>query len=179
MNIRPLPNQSGSTLVIALVFLLIITVVAVYSLESSTIQSRMVNNSLFTTLTYHECRNEQEAQLLRFNIDEGAAIGPLLTIAGIPEDALEADSYQDLLSALNTTQSTIIDDKYAPQSTITVAWSYIKDAPAGRDGYDIDTESQFKSYIYETTCNAVFNTTSNNQTLGAVVSGLKQSGVMN
>lgn len=178
MNAQPLQNQNGSTLVIALVFLLIITVAAVYSLESSTIQSRMVNNSLFTTLTYQECRNEQEAQLLRFNIDEGAAIGPLLSIAGIPEDALEADNYKEILDDLNVTQSTI-QNNHPPKSTISVAWSYIQDAPAGKDGFDIDTESQFKSYVYETDCNAEFNTTSNSQTLGAIVSGLKSSGIMN
>ena len=56
-------HQKGSSLVVALIFLTIISLVAVYSLEGSNIQSKMVANSLFSSLTYQECRNEQEANI--------------------------------------------------------------------------------------------------------------------
>jgi len=170
-------KQGGWTLIIALVFLMMITVVTVFSLENSNIQSKMVANSLFTTLTYQECRNEQEAQLSRFNQDK-AELSQLLNIAGIPAELLSSDGYKDLRDYLNTARTTT-ENVTAPKSEISVAWSYVKDAPAGRDGYDIDTESQFKSYIYENTCEANFNLTSNSQTLGAIVNGLRQAGIMN
>ena len=165
--------QNGWTLVTSLVFLLMITVITVYTLEGSNIQSKMVANSLTTTLTYQECRNEQEAQLLRYNSNK-ADLGTLLSIAGVPEDEIFADT----LATLNTAQ-TELNNTTPPKSTITVSWSYVKEAPARRGGYNIDTESQFKSYLYETNCEATYSLNSNSQTLGAVANGLRQAGIMN
>ena len=60
-------KQRGSSLLFSLIILTIITLVAVYSIEGTAIQSKMVANSLFNTLTYQECRNEQESSIRYFN----------------------------------------------------------------------------------------------------------------
>lgn len=172
-------NQQGFTIVIAMIFLGIISMVGMYAIENSSLQSKMVANSLYITKTYQECRNEQEAQILRFNLDvNNAAFANLLEIAGVPTDELESEYFSGLLNGLNTSQ-TAQNALHPPASTIAVNWAYIKDEPAGRSGYNIDTESIHKSYLYETDCIATYNDTSNSQTLGAVVNGLKQSGIQN
>lgn len=171
-------QQKGSSLVVALVLLTIITVVAVYSLEGSNIQSKMVANSLFSTLTYQECRNEQEAQIRFYNINGGVNRNTLLTIAGVPP---EDDGEGNLVEAKITQSDTLTEANATnpPKSSIEIAWRYIQDAPASREGYDIDTESPSKAYQYENDCLASFRFSSNSQTQGVVVEGLKQTGNIN
>ncbi len=66
-----------------------------------------------------------------------------------------------------------------PKSSLDVSWSYIKDAPAARGGFNVDNESQSKAYIFEGDCSAVFRFANNSQTLGTVVEGLEQAGTVN
>jgi len=51
-------NQKGATLVVALSLLTIITLVAVYTIESSTIQGRMISNSALTYSVFQDAHNE-------------------------------------------------------------------------------------------------------------------------
>jgi len=44
-----------------------------------------VANSLFSTLTYQECRNEQEANIRFYNVDGGANRNELIDIRQLPE----------------------------------------------------------------------------------------------
>jgi len=168
-------QQTGSSLIVALVLLTIITVVAVYSLEGSNIQSKMVANSLFSSLTYQECRNEQEAQIRFYNIDGGTNRNTLLAIAGVPE---VDDGDGNLVPVTIKQEDTLTEANSVnpPKSSISIAWSYIQDAPASREGYDIDTDSPTKAYLYENDCIASFRFSTNNQTQGVTVEGLKQAG---
>jgi Tfp pilus assembly protein PilX len=158
--------QQGSTLVVSLILLTIITLVAVYALEGSSIQSKMVANSLFSTLTYQECRNEQEAEVRFFNENGGISRSLLITAM--------ANNTSYLLP--NT-----ITEAYGnpPDSQLNVNWIYIADAPAARTGFNIDNESPSKAYIFEGNCTAVYRFSSNDQTLGAIVEGLQQAGNIN
>lgn len=171
-------QQNGSSLIVALVLLTIITVVAVYSLEGSNLQTKMVANSLFSTLTYQECRNEQEAQILFYNINGGTNRNTLLTIAGVPP-VDDGDGNLIPASIKQTDTITEANATHPPESSIEIAWSYIQDAPASRSGYDIDTESPTKAYLYENDCLANFRFSTNSQTQGAIVEGLKQAGNIN
>lgn len=158
-------SQNGSSLLVSLVLLTIITLVAVYSIEGSSIQTKMVANSLFSTLTYQECRNEQEANVRFYNSGERDT---LLAIRAMDPPILVTNSI------------TMGRADYAPKSdNISVSWNYLKEAPAGREGYDISTDSTSKSYQFENNCIAQFNFSMNSQTLGAIVEGLAQAGTLN
>jgi Tfp pilus assembly protein PilX len=156
-------HQQGSTLVVSLILLTIITLVAVYALEGSSIQSKMVANSLFSTLTYQECRNEQEAEVRFFNENGGANRSLLIT-------AMANDALYQLPDTITEAYTK------TPKSELSASWAYIADAPAARTGYNIDIESPSKAYIFEGDCTAVYRFSSNDQTLGAVVEGLQQAG---
>lgn len=167
-------KQNGSSLIIALVLMTIITIAAVYSLEGSNIQSKMVANSLFSSLTYQECRNEQEAQIRFYNLNGGDNRKTLLSIAGVPpKPDSDGNLVPEKISQTNTL--TEANTKNKPNSNISISWSYIQDAPASRSGYDIDTEAPIKSYLYEDECLASYRFSSNSQTQGAIVEGLKSA----
>jgi type II secretory pathway pseudopilin PulG len=160
-------TQNGSTLVIALVLLSMISLVAVYALESSNIQTKMVNNSLFSTLTYQECRNEQEAQLRDIN----------------ESNSVLRDSLTDTAN-LDTTIAPLVEeahtpkrDDYKPKSTsIETTWSYL-----GKDGSIFDGSSlgTFTSLVFQNTCNAQFRFSSNTQVMGVAVRALSNSATVN
>lgn len=172
-------QQNGSTLVVSLVLLTIITLVAVYSLEGSNIQSKMVANSLFSTLTYQECRNEQEANIRFYNADGGANRNELIDIRQLPE-TVDPITNETLPPTKKVDSITMGRGAYTPKSdSITVSWSYIQEAPASRAGYNIDIESQSRAYLYENNCDSEFRFAKNSQTLGAVVEGLEQAGNIN
>ncbi len=156
-------QQSGSTLVISLVLLTIITVVAAYALEGSVIQSKMVANSLFSTITYQECRNEQEANVRQYNENRDALITSMINNAPILADVTITEGYF----------------AQQPRSNLTTSWQYVRDAPAARSGYNLDNESQSKAYLFDHGCVATFNFSTNSQTLGAIVEGLEQAGAIN
>lgn len=165
-------TQEGSSLVVALILLTIITLVAVYSIEGSTIQSKMVASSLFSSLTYQECRNEQEANIRLYNNDGGASRDQLLNLKtpGVPPMfSGGASGKTPITSAYNS---------YAAKSDIVTQWSYIREAPAARGGFNVDTDAPTKAYLYENNCIATYRFSTNNQTTGAIVEGLVQTGAI-
>lgn len=165
-------SQNGSTLIAALILLMIITVVAVYSLEGSNIQSKMVANSLFSALTYQECRNEQEAQVRFYNLNGGRERNTLLDIAG---DPLIDDGNGNLINPFIVPPNILTKtaNSSGVKSEINTSWSYIAETKAGRGGYDISNDTSIKAYIYENDCIASFRFSTNSQTQGAVIEGLK------
>lgn len=163
-------HQKGASLVIAIILLTIITLVAVYALESSNIQGKMVGNSLFISKAFQECRSEQEGQIRYYNVSGGMNRERLLSIAGKPYSASGEPP------SLEAADKILLSDPTDIASTITVDWEYIKEAPARRSGYEVDTESPVKSYLYENDCNASLRFTQSSQTQGAVVEGLKSAG---
>ncbi|WP_283787558.1 pilus assembly PilX family protein [Bermanella sp. WJH001] len=168
-------QQKGASLIVALVLLTIITVVAVFALEGSNLQSKMVANSLFSTLTYQECRNEQEAQVRFYNINGGINRNSLLAFAGIEPTK---DENGKVTESNITDEDTLTESNasHAPESDITITWNYIRLAPAARGGYDADIDSPIKNYLYENDCIATFNFSTNSQTQGNTVEGLKNAG---
>lgn len=163
-------NQSGSTLVVSLILLTIITLVTVYLLEGTTLQSKMIVNSLASRIAYQDCRNEQEANVRIYNEDRTLLVQSIDTT--VSED-----------SPLRTSQTMSYSedkDQKAPQSeSIEINWNYIGDKPASRGGYNIDSESPSTASVFEHTCTAVKNAASNSQLLGATVDVLQQAGVTN
>lgn len=172
-------NQSGSTLVVSLILLTIITLVAVYSLEGSNIQTKMVANSLFSTLTYQECRNEQEANIRFYNDNGGANRNALIQVKQQPPaiDPISGDTIPPFIDVASITKQYI--DNAPKSDAISVRWSYLRETPSARGGYNIDIESQSRAYLYENDCVAEFNFSRNSQTLGAIVEGLEQAGNIN
>lgn len=159
-------HQQGSTLVVALIFLTIITLVSVYSLEGSNIQSKMVANSLFSTLTYQECRNEQEANIRFYNLGSNRS-----TLIDIKETNIP----------LETTTTLTGQGSNRPKSeTITIKWRYLAGGDAqgisNNVGNNVDTGSQVTAYVFEHDCIASFRFATNSQTLGAKVEALKIAG---
>ncbi len=163
-------HEKGSTLVVSLVMLTIITLVAVYMLEGSNIQSKMVANSIFGTLTFEECRNEQEAHVRFMNINGGTNRSVLIN--SIPTAALL--SYNSLTK--DTSDRT---DNLPRSESIITTWQYQKEQPASTGGYDLDIESQIKNHIFDNVCVSNFRFASDSQTLGATVQGLEQAGSIN
>ncbi len=161
-------KQKGSTLVISLILLTVITLVAVYSLESGTLQAKMVTNSLFSAITYQECRNEQEANVSFYNVDAGINRENLLELI-INGKVLKQD---DTLTE-NITRAA---DVAAPASDLAISWTYLTEAPAWRDGFELDSDSQVKTYLFEHNCTSTFRFSQNSQTLGAIVDALGQPG---
>ena len=158
-------TQEGSSLVVALVLLTIITLVAVYSLEGSNIQSKMVANSLFSTLTYQECRNEQEANIRFYNT--GTNRSDLITIQQTETDITNGTLRAGAVST--------------PKSTIQISWRFIpsnlgSQGISNNAGNNIDSSSQITSYVFEHDCLATFRFATNSQTLGVKVQSLKVAG---
>jgi hypothetical protein len=157
-------KQSGSTLVVALVILTIITMVSIYSLEGTNLQSKMIANSFFTSITYQECRNEQESNIRFYNVNGGANRTALLDIRSL-----------DVPST--TTQSiTLTDLVHPPKSeAITMDWAYIRETPGLNYGDEADTKSQTVAYLFENDCTAAYRFANNSQTLGIAVQALRQN----
>jgi hypothetical protein len=176
-------TESGSSLVVALVMLTIITLVAVYSIEGSALQSKMVASSLFSTLTYQECRNEQEANIRHYNDDGGKQRAGILALIKIGQGAsvagttviVEAGGVEGEVEVIDSLTS---DGAYGPKSTITHSWTYIREAPDARGGYNVDTEAPSKPYLFENECQSGFRFANNSQTLGAIAEGLVQAGIV-
>ena len=177
-------RQKGASLVVALILLTIITLVAVYSIEGSTIQSKMIANSLFSTLTYQECRNEQESNIRFYNAAGGSQRAILLNLKdsfeldedGNPE--LDEDGNK-LPSSLTVTGDDVFTKQYnvnPAKSDISYSWSYIGEDNAATGGNDKDTESIVKTYIFQNDCTSSFRFSTNNQTLGVAVESLAAPG---
>ena len=158
-------QQKGASLVIAIVMLTIITLVAVYALESSNIQAKMVGHSLFIVKAFQECRSEQEGQIRYYNETGGSNREELLKIAGKAPNTI-----------LDASHTVMMSNPSKTASTMNIEWSYIQEAPARRSGYEVDVESPIKSYLYEQNCEATLRFTQSDQTQGALVEGLKAAG---
>jgi Tfp pilus assembly protein PilX len=170
-------TESGSSLVVALVMLTIITLVAVYSIEGSALQSKMVASSLFSTLTYQECRNEQEANIRHYNDNGGKQRAGMLALIQIGEGtSVAGTTVVAEAGGVNTVIDSLTSDgAYGSKSQITHSWTYIREAPDARGGFNIDTDATTKPYLFENECQSGFRFANNSQTLGAIAEGLVQA----
>lgn len=153
-------NQQGSTLVVALIFLTIITIVSIYSLEGSNLQSKMVANSLFSSLTYQECRNEQQANIRYYNTDSN-----------------RNDIIDVIKNGSSVATSTLRSSDQRKSDAMEIAWRYIGDLGIStQSGMSIGSGAQTTTYVFEHDCNAEFSFSTNSQTLGVKVDALKLDG---
>ena len=73
--------QQGATLIVALVFLLVLTVAGVTAMRFSTFEERMASNTQFRNQVFQQAQSEIRAQLLAFNTNL-ANRAPLLLAIG-------------------------------------------------------------------------------------------------
>lgn len=171
-------NQNGSSIVVALVLLVIITIAAVYSLESSNIQSKMVANSLFSTLTYQECRNEQESQIRFYNQGNGQNLNNLFALELL---ASNTDENGKEIGKILENEITLTEDVVNPQppkSDLNIVWRYIGTGKGvAKGGNSLDEEAPSEDLVFENDCTANFRFSTNSQTLGATVDKLRIVGL--
>lgn len=154
-------TQNGSTIIVALIMLAIISLVAVYSLESTNIQAKMVANSLFSTLTYQECRNEQEAQLRDLN-----------ELVSQTRDVIMDTGWRNSENGpyVSPTITTQRADALPKSENIVSSWTYLRDDENAIEGY---SRGAFTGYIFENNCTAIFRFSNNSQTQGISIIGFK------
>lgn len=159
-------REKGMTLVFALVLLAVITVVVVYSLEGSSLQSRMIVNSMISNQVYQECRNELEANMIYYNRQ------------GIRDELLEQVNNVDGFDG--KVLSDDLGSSNPPKSQLSTYWRYVKqdNASAGASGSTIDTTATSVHHIFEIDCNASLRFASESQTQGTSVNGLRDSSIL-
>lgn len=87
MNIAAPSRQTGATLIVALVFLVVLTIAGITAMQFSTLEERMASNSQFRNETFQLAQNEIRSELLVFNASLSGRM-PLL-------EALNAGRYSD------------------------------------------------------------------------------------
>ncbi len=87
MNATTPSRQTGATLIVVLVFLLVLTIAGIAAMQFSTLEERMASNSQFRNETFQLAQNEIQSELLVFNASLPGRI-PLL-------EALNAGRYSD------------------------------------------------------------------------------------
>jgi Tfp pilus assembly protein PilX len=78
-------TQKGATLIVALVFLLVLTIAGVTAMRFSTFEERMASNTQFRNQVFQQAQNELRAQLLAFNTNL-ANRAPLLLAINQPTE---------------------------------------------------------------------------------------------
>jgi hypothetical protein len=181
-------SQKGASLVVALVLMTIITLVAVYSIEGSSMQSKMIANSVFSNITYQECRNEQEANIRFYNdIDTNRVL--LLNLMGELEEDGNGDPIQDADG--NEVPSTIKVGgasgvvpftqqylNYNAESDISYTWSFVREDNFMLGGSDLGSGATGRLYLFHNDCVSTFRFATNSQTLGVAVQGLVDTSIL-
>lgn len=159
-------HQKGFTLIFALIFLSIITIVVIYSLEGSSLQSRMIVNSMIKNQVYQECRNELDANMIYYN--RQGTRDELLAHVGSPDEF----------------DGTVMSDDHGnsnpPKSHLEPVWRYLKqdNASSGASGNTIDTTASSVSHLFEIDCTSTLRFAEESQTLGVSVNGLKDQSIV-
>lgn len=73
-------NQTGATLIVALIFLVVLTIAGISAMQFSTMEERMASNSQFRNETFQLAQSEIRAELQTFNASLSGRI-PLLNAA--------------------------------------------------------------------------------------------------
>jgi len=160
-------NQKGMTLIFALILLTIITIVVVYNLEGSSLQSRMIVNSMIKNQVYQECRNEIEANTIYYNRQgmRDQLLDQIGNTAGFDGSVLSDD----------------LGSSHPPKSELEVKWRYIKqdNASSGASGNTIDTTASSVNHLFEIDCEAQLRFAEESQTQGTSVNGLRDTSIHN
>ncbi|WP_397376925.1 PilX N-terminal domain-containing pilus assembly protein [Pseudomonas sp.] len=81
-------HQTGATLIVALIFLLVLTIAGVTAMRFSTFEERMASNTQFRNQVFQQTQNELRSQLLAFNASL-ANRAPLLAAMNQPRESVE------------------------------------------------------------------------------------------
>ncbi len=91
-------SQQGAVLIVALVFLVILTIAGVTAMRFATIEERMAGNIQFRNQAFQIAQSELRGQLRQFNADE---LQPLLTALDQPDVAAGTDILKILPDGTN------------------------------------------------------------------------------
>lgn len=80
--------QTGATLIVALIFLLVLTIAGVTAMRFSTFEERMASNTQFRNQVFQQTQNELRSQLLAFNTNL-ANRAPLLAAMNQPPETAD------------------------------------------------------------------------------------------
>ena len=160
-------SERGMTLIFALIILTVITIVVVYSLEGSSLQSRMIVSSMIKNQVYQECRNEINANTMFYS--RNGARDALLEKVGVSEDF----DGQVFTNATGVSKPA--------KSDLSIKWRYIGLAPAssGMSGSTIDTTSSSVRHMFEVDCNSSLRFAIESQTQGTSIDGLSDPSIVN
>ena len=89
-QLKPTHMQHGAVLVVALIFLIVMTVAGITAVRFSTIEERMASNVQFRNQTFQLALSELRSQLLALN-QNLANRAPLLVAMSQPAEATTAD----------------------------------------------------------------------------------------
>lgn len=67
-SLRPLQRQAGATLIVALVFLVVLTAAGITAVRFATNDERMASSNQFRNTAYQQSQTEIRSQLLRLNV---------------------------------------------------------------------------------------------------------------
>lgn len=137
-------KQTGSTLVVALVILSIMTLVATFAMQNSGIQSRMVANSVHAAEAFRDANNENNGQYRKYNrFDEL----PKLTVA-------------KAVVGSNPLAATTVP----VHSTVSASFEYMGECPTCLIGEELGADKEV--LLFEFTANAETGGAESNQTIG-------------
>lgn len=147
-------KQSGATLVIALSLLTIITLSVVYSLENSSIQSRMVANSVYSLRTYQATNNELSALIRAWNTD------PSLIVNNTNPETVNTPNVITTPARVGLRNELIFKNKYA----------------IGKQGNEIGVDAPVQYPLYEASSRGTHSFAVSNQSIGFMIHKLGISG---
>ncbi|MDP2244419.1 PilX N-terminal domain-containing pilus assembly protein [Pseudomonas sp.] len=103
MTLATHSRQTGATLIVALVFLVVLTIAGITAMQFSTLEERMASNSQFRNETFQQAQNEIRSELLAFN---ASLLGraPLLDAINAGSFSNGADGYPQKLTATELKQ---------------------------------------------------------------------------
>lgn len=137
-------KQKGSTLIVALVILSIMTLVATFAMQNSGIQSRMVANAISTAESFRASNNENNAQYSYYNDFTKLTKLTEFKIAEKP-------------TALDTLTE-------PPEVTLTASVDYLYECPTCWQGEELGTDKEV--LLFEFTSDAEIGNAESNQTIG-------------
>lgn len=149
-------RQTGAALIIALSLLAVITLSVVYAMENSSIQSRMVANSVYTSRTYQATNNELSAAIFAWDQD------PELIINNTDADIVYKPNALTSPSGVVIRNELIFTDRYM----------------IGKQGNEISTDSPVEYPLYELGSRGSYSYATSNQSIGFVIQKLGITGAV-
>lgn len=137
-------KQKGSTLIVALVILSIMTLVATFAMQNSGIQSRMVANSIHTAESFRAASNENNSQYRTYN---------------------DFNALVKLVFAKAVVGANQLDEITQPKSsTVTATFEYVGECPTCLVGEELGADKEV--LLFEFTADAETGGAESNQTIG-------------